>query len=80
MSAPNKYEIQNRDELLSDLARSLAPYGDTKLDLLEVTLFCGGEPVLKAGVRTVLEYLADDIYWNEDSNWSEADSLKTEVL
>lgn len=77
----SEWKIRRRDALLSDLARGLAGFWDRKMGCLEVVLKdVHGEPVLAGDVPIVLGFLADDIYYNAESDWSDAYSLEVRTM
>jgi len=60
-------------ELLQTIAAGLNRHHDVKGACLEVALFdADGTEVLVTDVPTVLDYLANDLTWNEESDWSDA--------
>jgi hypothetical protein len=81
------FSIVNRDSLLSDLARKLMELSEYKpmskrtgpeprLGNLKVSFYSGDEllyEILGAGIA--LHYLVEDIYYNEEADWSKADRL-----
>jgi|TARA_Y100000034_G_scaffold121388_1_gene165528 hypothetical protein len=73
-------KIKRANELLHLIAAGLNQHKQVALCNLEVALLCGGEEVLVADVQTVLDYLANDIYWNEDGDWSSADTAVVRSL
>ena len=46
---------------------------------MEVVFFKNNEVVLRTNVPTALDYLANDIYWNENNNWTDATHAVVEV-
>lgn len=68
--------IKNRDKLFSALAYQLSHMGrDPKIGSICVTFFEGGKRVFESDLVTALRYLAEDIYWDEQGDWSDADSV-----
>ena len=67
--------IKNRDKLFSDIAYGLGKLvkSGRKVDLacVDVRFTCGDESY-QFPLPTALEYLSEDIYWNEKGDWSEA--------
>lgn len=76
--------IKNRDSLLHDIARGVKALSEkhpsAKMSCVEVVLLQGSSVVLKTDVSTVMEYLADDIYYNEESDWSNADNVVVHTI
>jgi len=64
--------IKNR--LLWDIAHDLADKIDpnARVGCLEVRLYLEEEVVLIRDLPTTLEYLANDIHWDETGDWSDA--------
>ena len=74
------YCIENRDSLLSAIAHALVRLKSVKVDLIEVTFFEDEVKLLSTDLTTALQYLGDDIYWNEEGNWSQANRVKVTVM
>jgi len=66
-------------ELLQDIAAGVCKLDNVRSGLLHVRLYQDGTEVLSAPLATVLGYLANDVYWNEENNWSGADRATVEV-
>jgi hypothetical protein len=74
------YEIRHREGLLQNIASGLSRFQENKIYNLQVRFLEDGKTVLKADVPTALDYLANDIYWNEESDWSNANIAVVEIL
>lgn len=57
--------IRRAPELLQNIAAGLNLNNHYPLSVLEVVLYEGDEVVLRAGVATVLDYLANDIFYDD---------------
>lgn len=67
--------IKYHDSLLQQIADGLDCIGpETPLCYIEIDLYQDFERKLKAPLATMLNYLANDTYWNEEADWSEADT------
>jgi len=77
---PDEPTIKNKTDLLLNIAHGLNKHDTCKISDLEVVLLEDGEEVLRAGVATALDYLANDIYWNEESDWRNANLAEVRVL
>ena len=72
--------IKNHLSLLQNIAADMHKYDGRKIRDLEVVLLEDGKPVLCTDLPTVLDYLANDIYWNEESDWRNANRAEVRVL
>ncbi|MCK5603598.1 hypothetical protein KAR91_17060 [Candidatus Pacearchaeota archaeon] len=72
--------IKNKMDLLLNIAHDLNRHNTCSIANLEVVFYEDKEVVLETGVATALEYLANDIYWNEESNWSNANLAEVRTL
>lgn len=70
--------LKHADALLADIARDLKALehrnnGRTPVGVIEVA-FCSddGKEIVTMGLGAALDALANDIYWNEEANWSDA--------
>lgn len=84
--------IENKDPLLADVARGLSKlvkehlarplHARSKLDVccIEVIFYDGKEVVLTTDLAMALDYLANDIYYDEESNWSGATRAEVRVM
>lgn len=72
--------IRHKISLLQNIAAGLNQHERRKVCDLEVSLYQDGKCVLQTSVPTALDYLANDIYWNEENNWSEANIAEVTVL
>lgn len=87
-SAPKpERKIKRADALLEDIGRQVRvmnegrrSHGDLKLSCVGVKLFVAGMLVLDTDLGQAIEWLAGDVYYDENSNWSEADSAELYVL
>ena len=80
--------IVHRDSLLDQIARGLRALVDDAvgrrgqtlaIESLEVQLFVGEQCRLACDVPMALSYLANDIYWDEQFDWSDADRAEVSV-
>lgn len=67
-------------ELLQGIADGVKELEDVRIFNLEVELLEKGKSVLVTDLPTVLDYLANNIYWNEESNWMHADEAKVRSI
>ena len=67
---------------LSFCRRWLNKHRECRTVHLEVMLFDAdsGEEVLRTDVPPVLDYVANDIYWNEEGDWSDANRAEVRVM
>ena len=73
--------IKYRDELLDGIATGLKQHEDVRICNLEVILSDGdGNVVLKTSVPDVLNYIANDIYWDEETDWSKARLVEVRTM
>jgi len=72
--------IKNQRVLLQNIAAGLNKYDDTRIGSLEVIFFRNRKEVLRTDVQTALDYLANDIYWNECGDWSDATHAEVSVM
>lgn len=75
-----KYKIVNREVLLQNISDGLAYKGNRRIGDVEVVFLQGEQELLCTGVAEAINYLVNDTYWNEDSNWSEADKAEVRDL
>lgn len=72
--------IKNWQSLLQNIAAGLNKFEDVKISYLEVLLYKNKHLVLCTDLQTALDYIANDIYWNENSNWSDANKAVVRVI
>lgn len=75
------YHIKNREKLLSDIAwyiKNIDP--DAKIGSICVTLFDNGIRVFEADLMTALRYVIEDIYWDQQGDWSNADDAQVRII
>jgi hypothetical protein len=70
--------IQHKDELLQQIAAGVNKYQDVKSSCLKVTLVTHDAEYEWFGLAPVLDVLANDIYWDERGDWSEARIARVE--
>ncbi len=72
--------IVNQQNLLAQIARQLMALEDrAKLIHVNVGFYLGEELLLETYLARALDYLANDVYWNEEGNWSLADTAKVSL-
>jgi len=67
-------------DLLQTLAAELNAHNTRKLSDLEVVFISNDGETLRCDVQTALDYISQDIYWNEEYDWSDALIVKVVVL
>ena len=72
--------IKFKNTLLQNIADGLNKYQSRKIIDLEVQFFVDNELVMTRDVPTALNYLVNDIYWDEDNDWSDANHAKMRIL
>lgn len=84
--APKRY-IKHAEALLADIGRQVRVmvedrhlHGDSKLSRVGVKLFVAGMLVLETDLGRAVEWLASDVYFDENSRWDEADTVEVYVL
>lgn len=66
--------LKYRDLLLSDIARGVAKLNQDRVCNIRVRLYCGRHMVKEIlGLAAALDIIANYLYFDEESNWSEAD-------
>jgi hypothetical protein len=79
-------KIKNWRTLLQNIAAGLNKHNQTNLGCLEVVFFENNpltdldEEIVKTGVQTALDWIANDIYWNEEADWSNATHAEVRSL
>ena len=73
------WNIVNRETILQNIAAGLNYRLEHKVADLTVTFYCP-DGTIDFSVPDALDYLANDIYWNEEANWADATSAKVRVL
>lgn len=82
--------IQHASKLLQDITDGLralereaarrTPRGSVKLEVLEVVFVVHGSEEFEFGLVEALDALANDTYWDERGNWSEATEARVRVI
>lgn len=75
MANVEDWHIVNREAILQGIASGLKQYEDKRVQDLKVVLYLP-EGTVEFYVAEMLDYLANDIYWNEDHDWSNASHAK----
>lgn len=77
-----------RDRLLDDIATGLRRLTqehshssrNTPLECVEVQLWDGEDCLLACDLPTAIDYLANDIYWDESGDWSAATTATVRLI
>jgi hypothetical protein len=69
-------KIKHLTDLLQNIAAGVNHHQSHRVYALEVVLFEDDKEVLRTNLATILDYLANDIYWNEESDWRNANRAK----
>lgn len=69
------WHMVNRETVLQNIASGLNEHSKKKVEDLVVVLYLP-EGTIEFPLAMMLDYLANDIYWNEDDNWSQASHAK----
>ncbi len=72
-----KRRVKRMPWLLQNIAADLSKWPG-RMDGLEVRFYCEDGLVFTFGLTMALDYLANDIYWDERGDWS--DAVRAEVL
>ena len=72
--------IKNMEILLQNIAAGLNKLKQHKICNLEVVFYKDKEIVLNTDVQTALDYLANDVYWNAENNWTDANTAKVRTF
>ena len=72
--------IKYRDDLLQLVIDGINKYKDKTIASLEVVLYKDKEAIFTADLATTLNYLINDIYWNEEGDWSDANLAEVRVM
>jgi hypothetical protein len=74
--------IKNATSLLDDIAKGLKKFQKTDLGCIEVVFYQGKrkKPVGQFDVCTALDYLANDVYYDTEGDWSEADRAEVRSI
>jgi hypothetical protein len=77
-------EIKRRldwEALVQDISDGLEEYSRMELRVLEVSLLDKeGRVLFKGGVHTVLNFIVNDVFYDEVSNWEKAFSAKVGII
>jgi len=68
------WRLRHRESLLQQLADDLK-HRD-RIDCVEVQWMLGADVLVTTSVPQALDYLANDIHWHADAEWSDADALR----
>jgi hypothetical protein len=72
--------IKFKDILLQMIADDLNLYKNHRVCDVEVVFYENDIQVMKRDVPTALNYLVNNIYWDEENNWSGADKAEVRVI
>ena len=78
MQYGSMWYIVNREEILQNIASGLNEHKDKKVQDLVVVLYLS-EGTIEFPVADMLDYIANDTYWNEEDNWSNASHARVRV-
>lgn len=76
------YNLKHREKLLADIAAQLPKLGDRSIFCIRVRLYCGKarRPVAEfEGLDKALTAIVDDLYWDENNNWADADRAHLDI-
>ena len=68
----SQWKLKHREALLQTLASGLNQYPGHRMGDLNVSFMHDGEVLLSLGVAQAVDYIANDLWWDADSDWSEA--------
>jgi hypothetical protein len=73
-------EFKNREQLLADLVHQLDNFENQKLASIRVRFYKGPEMLKEfLGLKPALDALANNLYWDEEGDWSDADRVKADT-
>jgi hypothetical protein len=80
-----KWDLVHREDLLWQLAQEIKRLEDerahTELCHLKVRFFKDDEEITRIySIAIALDWIVNDIYYNEKANWSEANKLTVELI
>lgn len=70
--------IKNKNKLLQDIADGLKANERYALSNLEVAFFVG-KTAYTLTVGHAIDFIVNDVYWDERGNWSKADRAEVRV-
>lgn len=73
-------KIKRPFDLLQNIAAGLNKLEGKPVWNLEVLFYKDGEVVLRTGLPQALDYLANDIWWNEEGEWDDAEIAEVKTL
>lgn len=73
-------KMTNAFDLLQNIAAGLNKHHMTRIANLEVIFYEDDEALLKTDVQTALDYLANDIWWNEEGEWDSAHRAEVRTM
>lgn len=77
---PETWNLAHRDNLLWQLAHELKKHTTVGLTYLKVTFFVDDIEIIQIyGAHVALDWIVNDIYFNEEANWSQANRLTVET-
>lgn len=71
--------IKNKDKLLQDIADGLKANERYSLSNLEVAFFVG-QTAYTLTVGHAIDFIVNDIYWDERGNWAKADRAEVRIF
>jgi hypothetical protein len=75
-----EYNLKHRDDLLSDIATGLGEgSADSRLSNIYVVFHCGADSY-RFSLESALDQIANDLYWDDRGNWSEATTATVETI
>lgn len=73
-------ELTNWPNLLDGIANGVRAWSHAATSCLEVVFYQGDDVVWKGGVDAALDAIANDLHWNEDGDYRDADRAEVRVL
>jgi len=77
---PPEPKIKHWRALLQTLATGLNQHDHIPVSGLDVHVHGSEGVVLRCSPQTLIDYIANDIYWNEDGDWSDATHVTVQVF
>jgi hypothetical protein len=74
------FNLKNREKLLADLASGLRMVAGSKITGVRVRLLHKGAVIKEyLGFDLALDEVVNDVYWDAEGNWSEADGVAVDT-
>lgn len=78
------FNLKHREKLLVEYSTAfksfVASFKNVRIESVQASLMLGSETLKEGSASEILDYIVNDIYWDENGNWSDADGVCFDLI